>query len=269
KVRGTVVLEPALQLPLRAETEGFVAEVADNRGGSVPAGAGVVWLRNIPLVAKRQQAQAEVERRSGEASSALASGDMATYQTALRERQRAEKELAELRRQESKLEIHAPFLGAVLTPRLQDLIGKHVAPGDLLCDFGDLRKMRARIQVSEFDFADLAGGQPGVKVQLSAYPGDTFSGRVVDRSKTAGDGYDATGRPTGLVRTVAASPTEPPPTAPGKAKREGAPFSHFDIIVEIPNADARLFPGMSGTAKIYPNRRSFAVRIYESIRDLI
>src|SRR5262249_16456622 len=142
------------------------------------------------LVARRQEAQAEIERRRGEAASALAAGDIAGYQAALREQQRAENELAELRGQESRLEIRAPFEGSILTPRLPDLLGKHAAPGDLLCDFGDLRTMRARVQVSEFDFSELSEGQP-VRVKLDSFPGETFQGKVASRSLAAPDAYDA------------------------------------------------------------------------------
>ncbi len=270
KVSGPVVLEPGRQLPLRAETEGFVTEVAENHGTLAPAGTLVVRLRNDQLVARRQEAQAEVQRRSGEAASALAAGDMAGYQTALGERQQAESHLAELRRQESKLQVRAPFDGMILTPRLQDLMGKHVAPGDLLCDFGDLRTMRARIEVSEFDFAELRENQP-VRVQVNSFPGRSYKGQVAARSQAAPDAYDANGRPTGLVRTVRASAVEraPAPAAPGKAKREGAPFSHFEILVEIANPEGKLLPGMSGMAKIRPDRHSFAMRIYRSVRDLV
>jgi putative peptide zinc metalloprotease protein len=268
KVSGTVVLEPARQLPLRAETQGFVADAANNPGRPVLAGTVVVRLRNQELMARRQEAQAEVQRRSGEAASALAAGDMTGYQTALREQQRAESELAELRRQESRLEVRAPFDGSILTPRLQDLIGKHVEPGDLLCDFGDLRTMRARIQVSEFDFAELKEGQP-VRLQVESFAGESFRGQIAARSQAAPDAYDANGRPTGLVRTVRASPLEPAPAAPGKAKLESAPFSHFEILVAIANPEGRLLPGMSGMAKIRPDRHSFAMRIYRSARDLI
>jgi putative peptide zinc metalloprotease protein len=267
KVSGQVVLEPLRQLPLRAETEGFITEVAANHDGLVPAGTLVVKLGNNELVALRQEAQGEVERRRGEAASALAAGDMAGYQAALREQQRAENELAELRRQESRLEIRAPFEGSILTPRLQDLLGRHVAPGEFLCDFGDLRTMRARIQVSEFDVAELREGQP-VRLKVSSFPGESFKGRVAARSQAAPDAYDAAGRPAGLVRTVQASPAESASAASGKAKSEGTPFSHFEMLVEIPNTDGKLLPGMSGVAKINPDRHGVAVRIYRSLRDI-
>lgn len=268
KVSGPVVLEPGRQLPLRAETAGFVTEVADNHGTLAPAGTLVVRLRNDQLLTRRQETQAEVQQRSGEASSALAAGDVAGYQTALGEQQQAESQLAELRRQESKLEVRAPFDGMILTPRLQDLIGKHVAPGDLLCDFGDLRTMRARIEVSEFDFAELRENQP-VRVQVNSFPGRSFKGQVAARSQAAPDAYDASGRSTRLVRTVQASPVEAAPVTAAKTKRESTPFSHFEVTVEIANPNRNLLPGMSGMAKIIPDRHSVVVRIFRSVRNLI
>ncbi len=265
-VTGPVVLDAARQLPLRAETDGFVTESTTSPDALVAAGAVVARLRNDELLARRRKAQAELDRQAGEATQALAAGNVAAYQASFREQQRAEIELADLRRQESMLEIRAPFTGQILTPRLQDLIGKHIAPGDLLCDFGDLQTMRGRIRVSEFDFRELAEGQP-VRVKVNSFPGARFDGRVASRGMAAPDAYDAAGRASGLVRSVQAFGLSSGKV--GAAKSEGTSFSHFELLVEIGNSDGKLRPGMSGMAKITPDRHSIAARIFNSVSDLI
>jgi putative peptide zinc metalloprotease protein len=267
KVSGPVVLEPSRQQALRAETAGFVADVADNHRQIVPSGTVVVRLRNNVLTAARQGAQARVERFASEAARALDSGNMGGYQTAFREQQRAAKELAELRRQESRLEVRAPFDGMVLTPRLQDLVGKHVASGDLLCDFGDLRTIRARIEVSEFDFRELAKEQP-VRLKVNSFPAEVFRGRVAELSQASKDTYNASGRTTALVRTVEASPI-PAASSDSKTRSEAQPFSHFEVTVEIANPEGALLPGMSGLAKIQPDRHSIVGRILHALTELI
>jgi multidrug efflux pump subunit AcrA (membrane-fusion protein) len=208
-----------------------------------------------------------VERFASEAARALDSGNMGGYQTAFREQQRAAKELAELRRQESRLEVRAPFDGMVLTPRLQDLVGKHVASGDLLCDFGDLRTIRARIEVSEFDFRELAKEQP-VRLKVNSFPAEVFRGRVAELSQASKDTYNASGRTTALVRTVEASPI-PAASSDSKTRSEAQPFSHFEVTVEIANPEGALLPGMSGLAKIQPDRHSIVGRILHALTELI
>ena len=256
-VTAPVVLEPFRRLPLRAETAGFVAEVLADPAGTLSAGALLVRMRNDELTAQRLQVQGEVERLTGDAATALANGDLATYQARTRERQRAEQELAELRRKEAMLEVRAPFEGQILTTRLQDLVGKHVEPGVLLCEFGSMESMSAVINVSEFDFRELERGQ-NVVLKVNSYPAEVFRGQVHELGMAALDGYDPAGRSTELIRTVHAAAT----------KAEGTPFSHFDVMVELPNPGERLRSGMSGMAKINPDRHSLAARLIYQVRDV-
>jgi multidrug resistance efflux pump len=255
-VTGPVVLEPAQMLPVRAETAGFITEVAD-QDGLVPAGAVIARLRNSELVAQRQQAQAEVDRLSAESTGALAAGNMAAYQASSRQRQRAQLHLTELLRQESSLAIRAPFSGYILTLRLEDLVGKRVEPGELICDFGALDRVRARISVSEFDFRELAEGQP-VRLKANSFAGETFTGKVAQRALASPETYNASGRMTALERRVYAAP----------GKQEGTPFAHFEVLLEIPNPNGKLRPGMSGLAQIAVQRHSVLARVYIFFRDL-
>lgn len=257
-VTARLTLEPARRQALRAEVEGFVAEALGDTDAAVSVGTLILRLRNPELFARSQKAQAEVERLTAEATRALAADDVAAYQAAVRSQQQAQTQLADLRLQLSRLEIRAPFTGHLLTPRLHDFIGRHVVPGDLLCEFGALDPMRALMRVSEFNFPELAEGQP-VRVKLNSFPGQTFTGQVARRSMASPDAYDAAGRTTDLVRSVLAA----------NVGKEGTVFSSFDVAVEIPNPAARLRPGMTGTAKITPDRHSLAFRIYRSVRDLV
>jgi multidrug resistance efflux pump len=256
-VSGPAVIEPARILPLRAESSGFLAEVAADGNALLPAGTLVARLRNPDVVAGREKAQAEFDRLRAAAGAALAAGDMAAYQARLREQDAAAKDLAEWQRQESRLVLRAPFDGYVLTERMQDLVGKFVRPGELLCEFGALQSVRARIRVNEFVFRDVADGR-AVRLKLNSYPAETFSGVVTRRGLASPDAYDAAGRTTDLVRVA---------VAPG-TKSEPTPFAHFEILAELSNPDLRLRPGMTGNAKISTDRRSLAGRLFRSAADL-
>lgn len=257
-VSAPASLEPSRKLSLRAEAPGFVAEVAPNPNAPQPAGAVLVRLRNPEIIASREKAQGEVERLRSAAARAQAAGNTAAYQSSLRELESVTKELAEWKRQESLLVVRAPFDGYVLTARWQDLTGHFVKPGDLLCDFGALQTMRARILVNEFIFRDVADNRE-VRLKLNSFPGETFVGSVAARGMAAQDTYNAAGRTAELVRTA---------VVPG-TKAEPNVFSHFEVFVHVPNPELRLRPGMSGTAKISTDSRSIAGRIYRFAADLV
>ncbi len=256
-VSGPVYLEPARALPLRAEAPGFVAEVSSSVNASQPAGAVLVRLRNPEIVASREKSEAKVARLRSTAAHAQAAGDAVASQSSLRELEAAMRELAEWQRQESLLVVRAPFDGYILTARLQDLKGQYVKPGDLLCDFGMLQRMRARIYVNEFVFRDVAENR-SVRLKLNSFPGETFVGAVAMRGMASEDAYNASGRTSELVRTAVVLGTKAEPNA----------FSHFEVFAEVPNPLVRLRPGMSGTAKINTDSRSIAGRIYRSLADL-
>ncbi len=257
-VNGTVVLESAQRQALRAESAGFVTLVADRASGSLAPGEVVVQLRNQELNAQRRAAQAQVDLRRSDAARALDSGDVAAYQAALRQQRRAATELAELERRESALGVRAPFSGEVLSARLTDLVGRHVAAGDTLLEFGAIKKLRARIRLTEFRFREVTEGQE-VRLKFNTFPGETFTARLAARSQASPDAYDAAGRFSGDVR-------KPPEL---EVTREGAFYSHFEAIVEIDNPEGKLRPGMAGLAKISLPSRSVLGRIFRSARDLV
>ncbi|MGK7891795.1 MAG: efflux RND transporter periplasmic adaptor subunit [Leptolyngbyaceae cyanobacterium] len=78
--------------------------------------------------------------------------------------------------------LEAPLTGTVLT-RLVDL-GDLVQPGQELLEIGDLRTVHIQIQVSDRELNQFVLGQ-GVEVQLDAFPGESFPGRVSQISPVA------------------------------------------------------------------------------------
>ncbi|MCL4524268.1 MAG: PqqD family peptide modification chaperone [Acidobacteria bacterium] len=256
-VSAPVVLEPARQLPLRAEAPGFVAGVAVNPDGLQAAGEVLVRLRNPEIVARRENAEGEVERLRSAVARAQAAGDVSGSQSSQRELESAAKDLSEWQRQEALLVIRAPFDGYILTARLQDLKGQFVKPGDLLCNFGMLQTMRARIRVNEFLLRDIADNRE-VRLKLNSFPGDTFRGSISSRGMAADDSYNAANRTAELVRSAVVLGTKSEPGA----------FSHFHVFAEIPNRDGRLRAGMSGMVKIRADSRSIAGRVFRSAKDL-
>jgi putative peptide zinc metalloprotease protein len=258
-INAPVVLEPGRRLALVAEGGGIVAEVADGGGRQVPAGSVLIRLVHPELSARRMETEAEISRLGAEAARALSLGAPSAYQAAIQAQRAAERRRLELLRQEELLAVRAPFEGVVLTSRLQDLVGKHVEKGERLCEFGSSETVRARITVSEFALREISE-QAQVKLKLLAFPGGTFSGRLTRRSLASADAYDSTGRTSDLVRAAYLQKN---------TKAEASSFSHFEVLAEFSNEQARLRPGMSGNAKIIVHSRSLLMRGFVAAQDVL
>jgi putative peptide zinc metalloprotease protein len=257
-INAPVRLEPTRVVPLVAEVPGQVEAVLAEAGKTVEPGEVLIRLRNVALTLRRETVEARLEFLAADAARAAHAGDLPAYQSSRREQESLRQELAELRRQESRLAIRAPSSGQVLATRLQDLVGKYVQAGETICQFANLHLMRGRVELTEFAMRDVREEQR-VRLKLAAFPAETFTGQVVWRSLASPDAYDAAGRDTHLVR------------APLKTNSGNEPgkFAHFEALAELPNPQLRLRPGMTGTAKISVDQKSVAGRIFRNLADLV
>lgn len=95
--------------------------------------------------------------------------------------------LAQTRERLSYAQLTSPFTGTVLT-RLADP-GDFVQVGQDVLQLGDLSQIHVIVQVADRDRSQIQVGQ-AADIQLDAFPGETFSGRVTRISPVA----DATAR---------------------------------------------------------------------------
>ncbi len=195
---------------LRAKVQGFVESIAVDRGSIVRKGALLAQMVAPELVAQRSEANAKVQSAQSqriEAAAKLASDD-ATYQrlksaaatpgvvagndldiaaktveadrarveTWKQNEQAARNAASAVREMESYLRITAPFDG-VITERnvhVGSLVGPASAP---MLRIQQVSTLRLIVAVPEDAVAGTAPGQ-AVNFTLSAYPGQTFTGKV-------------------------------------------------------------------------------------------
>lgn len=138
--------------------------------------------------------------------------------------------------------ITAPVGGRVVTPRIEELKGAYLKPGqrDLVAELEDARTIRAEVQVPEEDVADIRIGAE-VKVAAWAFFDTTFRGKVVSIAPVAAtnsaDSGSATvfgGQTQGATQVALTSSSE----------------RSVRVITEIPNPDGVLKSDMTGYAKI-------------------
>ncbi len=229
---GRFVLEPATVSALRAALPGFVSQVYVREGQSVAAGAPLVQLRNLTLVAKAAHTGSDFNLADEKARSALL--HYSDVGAASADRNRLMQQTRELFAQIANLSVTSPISGVVLTPRLSDKLGAYVSPGAELVEVADLSRLRARIYVSEFEMYKFHPDSPA-RIQVDG------SFRKYS-TRTAGIAPAASEIAPGLIDLSKYKGQQPPR------------FYAFNLVVENDNGAMR--PGMTGTARVYGARRT-------------
>ena len=243
--QGRFVLEPAKRAVIRNLEPGTVTQVYAEEGMSVASGAPLVRLRNLPLQSKLARSEADYAVASMRATSAAL--HYVGLGPAVEERNRLAQQSQELGSQVGSLELSSPISGVVLTPRLSDRLGAYVPAGTELVEVADLGIMRARIYVSEHDMYKL---------------------RVGSRASLQVEGILKKWN----AQALAISPvsTEIDSGLKGQTQYQGMrPPNFYSAELLVANPDGRLKPGMSGTARVYGQRRSLAGFIWQEAMNFV
>ncbi|GAB4159340.1 MAG: efflux RND transporter periplasmic adaptor subunit [Cyanobacteria bacterium J069] len=130
-------------------------------------------------ISQQQADQARTAALSSEQVFLSAQERIRTRQQAVvaaRRRVQAQQAAVEEARERQTYSVLAAPLDGVVLERLTES-GNLVQPGNEILKVGDFSAVKVAVQVSELDLAQLRTGQP-TRVQLDAYPGETFAGRV-------------------------------------------------------------------------------------------
>ena len=110
---------------------------------------------------------------------------------------------ADLYRQKvEKARLLAPIGGVVVTPKVEDKVGKLVTPGEPFCEMVDLKHLAAEMNVPETEVDLVRPGAP-VRLKLNASPTFTFSGAV---ERTSTQTVSAEGEQCFVVRAIFSNP---------------------------------------------------------------
>ncbi len=242
---GRFVLQPAQRAVIRAVVPGIVTAVNADEGQQVGAGVPLVELRNLPLQLSLVHSEADYVVASGRATSAaMRYGNLGS---ATQERERLALQTRVLSSEAANQKLRSPIAGAVLTPRVADRLGSYVTAGTELLEVADLSVMRARIYVSEHDM---------------------YKVRVGARARLQVDGI----LKTWDTQAVAISPvsSEMDPSLGDQSKYKGlVPPNFYVADILVANSGGNLKPGMSGTARIYGERRSVAGFAWQEVKNFI
>lgn len=140
----------------------------------------------------------------------------------------------------------APIAGSIVTPRVEELTGTYLKPGqrDLVVQIEDSRTMRAEVEVPE---EDVAGVRPGsrVKVVTWAFHDRTFEGTVLSIAPIAAANAADAASSTVLGQAQGSGPMA----------MSSSTYRIVRVTTEIPNPEGRLKSEMTGYAKIETGSR--------------
>jgi membrane fusion protein (multidrug efflux system) len=207
---------------LAAEITGPIVQLSVREGDFVRAGQ--LIARVDPSVYELDLKEAEGALEQAEATyQELTLGDDRIEDESLRaERQRQARVRSGLAGQEArvekarydlrKTEFRAPYAGRVANLAVD--VGSRVGPGDSIATIVDVSSVDVDVQVLESEIAAVARGREAT-VDFTAFPGETFTGRV-----------------------VSVNPVVDPLTHVGR------------VTVRLENPEARILPGMHATVRI-------------------
>jgi putative peptide zinc metalloprotease protein len=229
---GRFILEPAETAVVRNLVPGTITGVFAKEGMSVAVGEPLLRLQNLTLQSNVAGGDANLAVASMRATEATI--HYANLGSALKEREQLTKQSRELRSEANSLQLASPIAGTVLTPRLGDRLGANVQAGTELVEVADVRKMRARIYVSDHDMYKIRLGAP------ARFNVEGFA-KLWEAQTTA----------------ITPLSSEIAPEIAETAKYKGLnPLNFYVVDLLIANPQGKLKPGMVGSARIYGQRRS-------------
>lgn len=238
------VLEPSQHAVIRTSEAGIVKEVRVHENDQVQAGQELVTLGNLSLESEAAKTRADLQVASARASAAHLR--YADFGRADREREETSKQTEILSERLSDLSVKTPVRGVVVTPRLQDLLGTYVTAGTLIAEVSDRSQLKARLYIPEFEIRDVrAGTRARLHVDGKLLPVTSVLAEIGPVSSQIDAGLLEKEQLAGIV---------PPPFYIG--------------WVNLPS-NLNLAEGMTGTAKLFVDRRSPAGFCRRLLRDLV
>ncbi|MFI5089932.1 MAG: HlyD family efflux transporter periplasmic adaptor subunit [Terriglobales bacterium] len=242
---GRFVLEPQNSVELRTLVPGTVVAVYADEGQPVAPGEPLARLRNLGLEGDASKAAADFRVASARATRAqLRYGD---FGRAEHERQQLQERSSLLAGQVAKLSITSPITGVVVTPRVHDRLGSYLEAGTKVAEVADVRTMRARMYVPEFDVRRVQVGAPA-RLQCDCSLAHLDS----------------------VVASISLADAQIEPGVVEIPKYKGMrPPNFYEITLLVRNPDGVLKAGMTGTGKILGPRHGLLVQALRPVWEFV
>ncbi len=184
-VTGTFTAATPLRMTLKAPEGAVVARVYATEGTRVPAGAPVVALRNLALERQTLVSQRLSDSLAGLVTQTRARGRTAEVRRLEAERTQEEAQAVGIRARLQALTLRAPVAGVVLTPRLDETLGRWFSSGEVVVTLGEPDSVELRVRLERAGATLVKSGQPAALIHY-ADPGEPIRARVMSVATAAG-----------------------------------------------------------------------------------
>jgi putative peptide zinc metalloprotease protein len=243
-VQGPFILSATHRVVLHATVPGTVDSISVQEGQRVSAGTPLLQMRNLDLESQTAQAQADLTAATDHATwAALRHAD---FGAAEQERQHFAENNRLSADKLARLGVVSPISGVVVTPHLANLVGRPLDEGDALLELADTSRLQANVYLPEFSMHDV---RPDAPVRLLIH------GQLAALS--------------GALSLLSPAST---PIAEGlvpKEQLQGINPPRYYLGIVLLNNDGSLMEGMTGSAKVFADRRSLAGFTFRFARDLV
>ena len=213
---GDATVSPAQSAFIQPEVEGTVQRVQVREGDAVSAGTTLATLSDWQYRSQLAAAQAKYETAVSQMNRALNGNDGGEAGVQRIQADYWASELARARERLDRTQLRSPINGVVVTPHVEDMVGRKLLSGDTFAEVVDTS--RAIVDVA-IDADDVLLLHPGEKasIKLEGFPTRTFHGVV-----------------------TVVSP---------RSQVQGADRFFFARVF-VPNADGAIRDGMQGRGKV-------------------
>jgi putative peptide zinc metalloprotease protein len=260
KVVSPCSVEPMDYAVVRTEGAGFLEKLLCDQGDRVKRNQVLALLKNQELMTQYEKLRISHAGLLQTKRKALGLSKHVDYDQVEFEIGKIEKEIEKLKEKIEKLTVLALKDGIILTSNLKERIGDFLGEGEVFCEMGFLEGAQVRVIISEEDFSEIKEGLQ-VELKAYAYAEKIFQGEVMDISPVRVENLENLALSSKFGGTL---PTEKLSKAGEMPK---LPF--FQVTMRIDNPGHLLKPGMTGISKIYCERKSLIVLLYNKILRLI
>ncbi|MFL5522423.1 MAG: efflux RND transporter periplasmic adaptor subunit [Gemmatimonadales bacterium] len=238
RVAGSgAAFRPAAYAPVRALVPGVVQRIPVTEGSIVARGAPVAYLRSTTLRAEREATAADAASADRLAALAASRGDASEERLHRIRADALRREVALLDEEVELTTLRAPVSGTVLTPHVEQQVGRSLEEGDLLLAIGRTDSLELDFGVAQRDVGRVRPGQE-VRLRVDAMPQRTFTGRVRSVAPVPADSADEIRYP---VRALVANPD-------GALKPSMA--AYVRVLTDPASAATRLLRGPARWARL-------------------
>ncbi|HEX6502863.1 MAG TPA: HlyD family efflux transporter periplasmic adaptor subunit [Terriglobales bacterium] len=242
-VQAPFLVQAAHRYPVRTTVPGVIEHVSVQEGEHVAAGSLLLRMRNLELESAAAQAASDLASASARATQAslryegLAAAEQERQQLSDKSRILAEKL--------GQLNVTSPISGTVMTAHPDNLTGSSPDEGDFLMEVADTSEVSARLYLPEFALHDVHLGAPVRLLVIGGF--QPFSATLSSLSPAA------------------------VPVAEGlipKQQLQGLNPPRYYLATAMLRNDGNLRDGMTGSAKVFVQRRSLVGFTWRFISDL-